>query len=59
MGMKSRGNFSVNACFKKCANRDLMTIVEGRSYNFCKECFGNPGNFKPLITKESTDDKKL
>jgi hypothetical protein len=47
MGYKSRDNFLVEACLKKCSNRDRKAVVEGRSYDYCGECVASR-NYRPL-----------
>lgn len=44
MGFKSRGNFQVNGCFKKCDNRDKR----------CDDCVGS-NLWKPLDKKQSKE----
>ncbi len=45
MGIKSRGNWAIQHCFKKCANRDKK----------CDDCFtrnGKPTKYKPKEVKK-------
>jgi hypothetical protein len=49
MGYKSRGNYPVSVCLKKCANRDKR--VQSRDvikYTYCDLCIGSKTLFKPI-----------
>lgn len=52
MGIKSRSNFPVAVCFKKCANKGRIENYSFEDifiedYDFCKECIGSR-NFKEI-----------
>jgi hypothetical protein len=47
MGYKSRGNFQVSVCFKKCKNRDRVLKDSDFTYVYCSECVGN-SNYVPM-----------
>ena len=48
-GPKSRGNFPIHACFRKCKNRDTQK---------CEDCFIYKGQPLNYISIEDENDKK-